>query len=158
MFLIDTIKHTVEKKLKTCFIYLRDCLGEVSFVSFCVMFSGYSKNFIHNKWEYIFPSIYLSISLFAKDDYDEEKEHPDIEHTAPQHRQYLGNTLYFVSNEVCYCFDFSFIPPLNNHCIGPVKGLTWTLNRFKRTTVDIQQWCKPMQWPCKRVNMNFEQV
>ena len=37
--------------------------------------------------------MYLSISLFAKDDYDEEKEHPDIEHTAPQHRQYLGNTL-----------------------------------------------------------------
>ena len=34
----------------------------------------------------------LSISLFPKDEHDEEKEHPDIEHTAPQHRQYLGNT------------------------------------------------------------------
>ena len=29
MFLIDAIKHNVKKKLKTCFIFLRDCLGEV---------------------------------------------------------------------------------------------------------------------------------
>ena len=30
LFLIDAIKHSVEKKFKTCFILLRDCLGEVS--------------------------------------------------------------------------------------------------------------------------------
>ena len=29
MFFIDAIKHYVEKKFKTCFIFLRDCLGEV---------------------------------------------------------------------------------------------------------------------------------
>ena len=27
MFLIDAIKHNVEKKFKTCFIFLRDCLS-----------------------------------------------------------------------------------------------------------------------------------
>ena len=30
MFLIDAIKPKVEKKFKTCFINLRDCLGGVS--------------------------------------------------------------------------------------------------------------------------------
>ena len=30
MFLIDAIKPNVEKKSKTCFIFLRDCLGEGS--------------------------------------------------------------------------------------------------------------------------------
>ena len=30
MFLIGAIKPIVEKKFNTCFIFLRDCLGEVS--------------------------------------------------------------------------------------------------------------------------------
>ena len=29
MFLNDAIKYNVERKFKTCFLFLRDCLGEV---------------------------------------------------------------------------------------------------------------------------------
>ena len=42
MFLMDIIKHNLEKKFKTCFIFLRDCLGEVSRKR--VMLSGGNKN------------------------------------------------------------------------------------------------------------------
>ena len=31
MFLIDAIKHNIEKKFETGFIFLHDCLGEVSY-------------------------------------------------------------------------------------------------------------------------------
>ena len=58
MFLIDAIQQ-LEKKFKTCFIYLRNCLGEMShsvqnktsFDSFRVLFSGGKKIFIQNRQE-----------------------------------------------------------------------------------------------------------
>ena len=50
MFLIDAIKHNVEKQFKTCFIFLHDCLGEVS-RKIRVMFSGGNKKIIQNKRE-----------------------------------------------------------------------------------------------------------
>ena len=51
MFLIDIIKPNAEKKYKTCFIFLRNCLGEGSrestnltrFVSFRVWLGGCNK-------------------------------------------------------------------------------------------------------------------
>ena len=57
MYLIDTIKHNVEKKFKTFF--LRDCLGEVShkrtnkpiFVFFLCYIFERQQNFLHYKRE-----------------------------------------------------------------------------------------------------------
>ena len=36
--------------------------------------------------------LYYDKEKFVEDD-EEDPEHPDIRHTAPQHRQYLGNSL-----------------------------------------------------------------
>ena len=61
-FLIEGIKPNVEKKFKTCFIFLRDCLGEGSreeeyekkqFCFFSFRLGGGNKNFIQNKRENI---------------------------------------------------------------------------------------------------------
>ena len=57
MFLIDAIKHNVEKKLKLVLFLYATVLGRVvaslqnksSFASFRVRFSGDNKDFIQNK-------------------------------------------------------------------------------------------------------------
>ena len=64
MFLIDAIKHTVEKKFKTCFIFsqlFRGCVlhlasvqNKTSMVSFRAIFSGGNKNFIQKKRDFFF--------------------------------------------------------------------------------------------------------
>ena len=55
MFLIYLIKHNVEKKFQTGFIFYvsvsHKCKNKTSFVSFRVMFSGGIKNYIQNKRE-----------------------------------------------------------------------------------------------------------
>ena len=35
--------------------------------------------------------LYYDKNKFVNEEADDEDEHPDIRHTAPQHRQYLGN-------------------------------------------------------------------
>ena len=56
MFLIDAIKLNVEKKFKTCFIFLRCWGGEsgaYKIDQFCVMFVGGNINIILKKREKI---------------------------------------------------------------------------------------------------------
>ena len=73
MFLIGAIKPIAEKKFKTFFYFLRDCLGRVvgrvrnktSFVSLRYRFGGVNKNFFQKKGEKYFLYCYFySINSF----------------------------------------------------------------------------------------------